>query len=138
TVSGSGVGGVRAIAGRAGPRTSSPHHAHSVDHPTVLAAQLQQRPGGALRRISRAIGPRIAPRTAHHSGFRRRWAATYAAAAPNPMSHARIATWSNVSMERLGIRNGQIPGTAPRAVQSASIRYGMSQSRAADGSGSGA
>lgn len=98
------------------PQTSSPHQAQIDDQPTVRAAHLAHRPRGARRRISSATGPRIAPRTAHQSGLRRRWAATTAAAAPNPMSHAKRTTSSRLSMGTLDVRNGQIPGAAPPRV----------------------
>jgi hypothetical protein len=79
---------VAAEAVAATPQTFSPHQAQIVDQPIVRAPQLAHWPGGARCRIRMAMGPRIAPSTAHQTRFRRRRTARYAVAAPNPTSQA--------------------------------------------------
>lgn len=106
-----------------GSRMSSPHHGHSVSQPSVGAAQLQHRPGGATWRSARAAGPRIAPKMPHVPGCRRRRIANHAAATPNPTSHAAtMAVMKRLMPDYL--RGGCAPRRVPQRVASPLASYG--------------
>ena len=68
--------------------TRLPHHTQIHIQPRTEDLQTRQRPGGARNRSSKAMGPRMAPNTAHTATTRSSRVAMRPAAAPNPTPQA--------------------------------------------------
>ena len=68
--------------------TRLPHHTQIHIQPRTEDLQTPQRPGGARNRSSKAMGPRMAPNTAHTATTRSSRVAMRPAAAPNPTPQA--------------------------------------------------
>jgi hypothetical protein len=97
--SGSGpasAGGVAATGGEVGPRNLDPHHQQCLSMPRDGIRQTRHHDGGDCHRMSRAMGPRIAPNTNQTTVERSRWLANRDAASPNPMVQPRASTMGSI------------------------------------------
>lgn len=81
-----------AVVAAGAERTSSWHHQQMRAHPRVGVPQVRHRPGGASRRIRRAIGPMVAPTPNQIGGRRAASRAARADARPKPPIQPAIAS----------------------------------------------
>ena len=89
-----------AVASAVVTNTSPRHHPQTVNQPRVGVRHVRQRRGGADRRRSRAIGPRIAPYRNQIGVARSRSMACFADATPKPTTHKSNAAITTRSMRR--------------------------------------